>query len=532
MRSIINICLWAIIVVPAVADAQLTEGKKCATFDRFLTAAPFGVQGKVTAASVRPVLQQSILSPSKKFRIHFDTAGINTPAMVTAAGVRISGTAAQYVDTVARIFDSVWTAEVTTFGFAAPPSDQGDGGGNEYDVYIQDRVVNDFGETVWDNAAPLPGTTAAPKYASYIDIDNDYAAGYRTIGLAALMSTAAHEFHHAIQIGGYGVWYDDLYFYELSAESMEPTVFPYSKDYVKDIGTYFRNIENISLYTALGAYAGYERAIWSIFLMKRYGVGIMRQTWESIAAMKPILAEKTVLEKNNTSLAKEFSEFCYWNYFTGRRADSVRYYADARLFPSVNIREQQTLGNAASVFQYSCKGFGVNYLQVLKGADTAAFIVANVNMDDALGSQSNLYTYQLRASLSAIDGGTQLANGWSTNFSVPDPVNWISTFVLPSAMAATPAVVCYPNPFHPATSPLYIGPIVLASAKEAPQLTVYSASYDGIYSGAVPVRSFSGGTYAVWDGKNSHGDLAASGVYLYMLTAGDSVVKGKFAVVR
>lgn len=531
MPSIIkSYLLWMIIALSVAAAEPQNEEKKCATFDRFKTMVPFDIHAKVNAASVRPSLQTSVLSPLKRFRIHYDTIGSNTPALVDTGGVQISGTAQQFVDTVARIFDSVWTAEVTVFGYVAPPSDNGEGGGNEYDIYIQDRAPNDFGETVWDYAYPLPGTTAAPTYVSYINIDNDYGKRFRTIGLKGLMSTAAHEFHHAIQIGGYGLWYDDLYFYELTAEAMEPTVYPYSKDYVKDINTYYSNIEGISLYTPFSSSSGYERAIWSIFLMKRYGVGIMRQMWESITIMKPIQAQKTVLENNNTTLAKEFAEFCYWNYFTGTRADSVRFYADAKLFPMVNIKTRQTLGSTPAVYQSTIKGFAVNYLQAVYGTDTAAFIIANVNMDDALGNQTNFYGYQMRASRTEIDGGTQLANGWSTSFSVSDPANWKTVSVLSSVLPVSATIFCYPNPFRPAVSSLNFGPI--ANGLQTAHLSVFTSSYSLVFSDQVGVSSSLGKTYAIWNGKNSRGEYAASGMYLYSLTAGDRVVKGKFAVVR
>jgi hypothetical protein len=125
MRNIIKYLFAALVCASIAAHGQTDEPKKCATFDRYRTGLPPAISGKIMLT--RPVLQTSILSPLKRFRIHFDTTGINTPAMVTPQGARIEGTAAQYADTAAKIFDSVWTAEVTTFGFGAPPSDQGEG---------------------------------------------------------------------------------------------------------------------------------------------------------------------------------------------------------------------------------------------------------------------------------------------------------------------------------------------------------------------------------------------------------------------
>jgi hypothetical protein len=515
-------------------QAQNWAGKKCTTFDRFLTPVPPGVHNKIIAASDRPVLQASTLSPSKKFRIHYDTVGVNQPAMVTLSGDRIPNTVGQYVDTVARLFDSVWTAEVTTFGFAAPAPDNGEGGGDEFDVYIQDLGPNSFGYTSWNESTPIPGNTAAPRYPTYIVIDNDYGRGFRTIGMDALKSTAAHEFHHAIQVSEYGLWgTNDFYFYEISAESMEATVFPSSKDYIFDIPNYFENIESISLYSPFsGSHPGYERAIWSLFLMKRYGVGILRQIWESIAVRSPILSMKTVLESNGTSLGKEFSEFCYWNYFTGPRGDSVKYYPDSRLFPIVDIRDRELLGNSAVLYQYPCPGFTVNYLQSIHVVDTVSFIIANVNMDDALGSQSNTYGYQLSASLSPISGASSLSNGWYVNFTVADPSNWNFIAILSSTSSNNGPIVCFPNPFHPTSALLMIGPITLSPGDKTPELSVLSASNKVVFSGNLSVQSFNGNTYAVWNGKDARGEIVASGIYIYFLSTEGRLAKGKFAVIR
>ncbi|HLP16174.1 MAG TPA: MXAN_6640 family putative metalloprotease [Bacteroidota bacterium] len=531
MRTLSKLVLAICIMLSMHGWAQTHDPKKCSTFDRYKQTLAPGIDLKV--AEARPDLQTSVLSPSKHFRIHFDTTGANAPAMVTAQGARIEGTALQYVDTVAKIFDSVWTAEVTTYGFAAPPSDGLEGGGSEYDVYIQDRGPNNFGQTMWDDTAPLPGETTPPRFTSFISIDNDFGAGFRTIGMPGAMSTAAHEFQHAIQIGTAGLWNDDLCFYEMCAESMEPTVFPSSKDYVNDISTYFRNIENISLYTPYTLYAGYERAIWGIFLMKRHGTTVMREIWETIATVRPVQAMKTVLERKGYTLQNEFSEFCTWNYFTGPRADSVDYYPDAKLFPVVNVRDRETLGANPVVFQYACKGFGVNYLEVRQLTDTATFIISNVNTSDALGSQSNSYGYQLRVAATELSGTTQLPNRMYAAFTVPDPANWKYTPMVESRPVLAEATGCYPNPYTPsAFQQLRISLTAEQALQPTQTLSVYSSSYDCVFAGSVRRDPLTNAPYAVWDGKTTNGDYLASGVYLYVITAGGTSVKGKFAVRR
>ena len=49
----------------------------------------------------RPVMQTNIVSGG--FRVHFDTTGQNTPAMLDGAGNRLAGSAREYVDSVFAI---------------------------------------------------------------------------------------------------------------------------------------------------------------------------------------------------------------------------------------------------------------------------------------------------------------------------------------------------------------------------------------------------------------------------------------------
>lgn len=524
-----------ILFYPGSIFAQHTTRARCGTSERLRALSTPPINGKVTMDVSRPELHTSILSPSKHFRIHFDTIGINQPALVNANGDSIGGTTIAFVDSVARIFDSVWQVEISTFGFPSIAPDHGIGGGDEYDIYIVNLGAGEYGFTQPEGAIPGSQAVSPSILQSFIEIDNDYGRGYPTMGLSGLKVTAAHELFHAIQLSRYGSWnIEEWYFYELSAEAMEPTVFPEIKTYIDDISIYFNNIETSSLYTPYTDYRhGYDRAIWGIFLMKRYGVNLMREIWESVAMVRPVPAMKSALETRGTSLGKEFSEFCYWNYFTGSRADSSRYYyTDAKLFPMINIREKRDLSSTSVQFQYRCKGFSAYYFQVSKEANTAAYIVANVNMDDAppSGSGTNVYDFSLTVSSSPIDGGTNL--GWWSKLTVADPSNWkIMSTSSPGILKSTP-LACFPNPYHPEKSDLNFYTNRTSPNQTEQMLTVYSTAMQVKYSGVVQLQKIFGDDCAVWNGKDNQGRVLASGIYLYVLSNGVSIAKGKFAVIR
>ena len=89
-------------------------------------------------SAIRPLNDTSVVSPSGKFRIHFDTTNVNgnQPFLYDANGQRIPNSTRAYVDSVAQVCDHVYHVEVDSFGYPPPPSDSGVGGGNEYDIYI------------------------------------------------------------------------------------------------------------------------------------------------------------------------------------------------------------------------------------------------------------------------------------------------------------------------------------------------------------------------------------------------------------
>jgi hypothetical protein len=89
----------------------------------------------------------------------------------------------------------------------------------------------------------------------------------------------------------------------------------------------------------------------------------------------------------------------------------------------------------------------------------------------------------------------------------------------------------YPNPFNPET---WI-PYHLAESADV-TLDIYSA--DGKLVRTLVLGHQAAGMYenksraAYWDGRNTIGERVASGVYFYMLTAGDFTATGKMLIMK
>lgn len=523
------IILIAALMTP-IAYPQEVQGK-CGTY-RYVQMLNQEKKSAVDIASAeREIRTVNELTRSGKFRVHFDTAGIHEPAMLDVSGNRIPNSFRKYVDTLKFFLDSVWRAEIDEYGFIPPPSDDMRGGGPEYDVYVTQFGGGAFGETVIEQEFPVGPVKPNRQYTTYMRIENDF-VGYRTSHDSAVAVTCAHEFHHAIQVGGSGLWNDqDFYFYEMSAQSMEPTVFPHVKDYFLDLKPYYTQISTWSLFrlNPQGVYLGYERAIWGHFLIKRYGPGVMKKIWEEMKTKRPVSASQSALNSFSTSLEREFVEFSIWNLYTGKIADSIRYFPDAKLFPSVGINGSTTLNGNDHLFEESAIPFTMHYFTVKDGSDSVFISVTNTNFTDINNDDFPPYPFQLLVSSNPFSGAADISGKVYAKLFVSDISNW--NFSVPGIVRDIP--YAYPNPFNPYSSLLRIPLSGLASG-EMVDLYIFSISYDLVVNLSVKPNfdPISGTFCAQWNGKDDKGKIVSSGIYHYVLSKGSQTIKGKFAVIR
>lgn len=513
------------------------ETEKCGTY-RQVHQLSLSLKAKTEfPQEARPTLHTSTLTSSGKFRIHYDTSGIKQPAMVTVSypnGIktvtRIPNSSAQFVDTLSKILDSVWRAEIEHFGFNAPPPDNNRGGGNEYDIYILDLGVGFFGETLIETDLPVGPVKVNRQYASFIWIDNDFGSGFRTNGVEAMMATTAHEFHHAVQIGGSGVWEEaHYYFYELCAEAMENVVFHDAKDFIFDVRTYFTNVSSTPLFQRRVTLhnAGYERAIWGMYLMQKYGTSVMRQIWEEMKSQRPVQALESALNYFSTSCEREFVDFAYWNFHTAHRADSAKFYRTAALLPLVTFAP--TISAGPSNFDHSIlsQSFTAHYIKASTISDSAFFIVSNTNFTDALQYSQQSFPSKISVTTSSALGYPSVSSSIYARFSAVDVNHWSY-----QAIGTNVPILCFPNPFNPVTSSLLIGLAGIGMGTDVTLSILSAATMDLVYSRQAEFSQFSGTQYAKWNGKDDKNQMVPSGIYMYVLTKGNLISKGKFAVIR
>lgn len=479
---------------------------------------------QIDAALQRPILQKSVLAG--RFRIHYDTSGTNAPALLNASHQRIPGTANAFADSVGSILSYVLRYETDSLGYLPPPPDNGSGGGTEYDIYI--NGMSSYGATYPES--PIISKPDGSTYTSYMEIDNDFmfVVPDSNKGLPALRVTLAHELHHAIQMGQYGYWGNDIFFYEITSVWMEDVLFTEVNDYFQYLRAswgHFRNPE-VPLNSPPGNFIVYSRGIWGQFIAKKYGRSVMRRAWEWMQSVRPLQAMNNALLEapNYSSLREAFGEWTLWNYYTGTRHDPVRYYPEGRYYPNMLLNAVGFTPPARPIPGH-LGALGGKYYQIILSADTLALILGNVNVAAAFSGSTTLFPFTFLLNTQQLDETYKATPvGIFVKLDVTDPGNWYSSDGVsggtgPSSIAAGKP---YPSPF------LADGQKVVSIPVNGPNdmvgtISIFSSSMDLIYSEVQPATVPFGKPVFTWNGRDFDNQLAATGIYLYVVEVPGSV---------
>ncbi len=479
----------------------------------------------------RPELQTSVLAGS--FRVHYDTVGNNTPALLDPGGNRIPGTARACVDSIIAILSYVVPVETGTLHYPPPISDGSLGGGPEYDIYVMELGAM-YGYTTPDESIVPGGRTA-----SSMTIDNDFVfvRPDKNRGIPGLKVTIAHELHHAIQIGNYGYWDQDPFFYEITSTWMEDVVYTEVNDYYNYLSAVWSHFRSPETPFTSGDMIMYSRAIWGHYVSARFGIDVMREIWEKTRLLRPQLAIDQALREHGMDFAGAYAEWSIWNYFTGSRAKSGSYYADAADYPRI-IQSPLEFTGASRDVPGSLRSLGTHYAQVERGTDTMTVMVCNVYLGGTTLASIPLLPYTLRLRSTRVDDSYKSTPiGIYSKLDVADMSLW-TTYYLgdtvrpyndPSSFSSERP---FPVPFHPGRMPYVYIPVEGVDRQKG-SLYVFSASADLVTS----MTDISSTTHLdrqmfTWNGRTNDGTFAPTGVYLFVIELPGGRVTGKIPVVR
>ncbi len=461
----------------------------------------------------RPALQASLVTPGGFFRVHYDTSGSDVPTYS--------------LTDLATALDSAYNFEINYLGYPPPPSDNGAGGDNRYDIYITNigglygytEVESEIGNNTW---------------TSFMVINCNYNSFF-TQGINAARVTVAHEFHHSIQAGNYVYRYDlDEFFYELTSTSMEHFVYPSIKDYLQYLPSYFKDTQNsISLN---GTDQEYALAIWNIFQKDRFkSYDIIKKEWELMPQMRAMDAINNVLESYGTSFGAELNTFGVWMYYTNYRAHQGEYFEDASLYPLVKPVASLDFSSTIFPIQMSTGPASNSFINIVNNTtiDTLLTIITNSDVEGAVDSITSSFPFQFGLYTSPVEGSVRLSENYYATF--PTNQNWSTAEILNDSTLqvgqtiASPVSYAFPSPFYYNKNSFIYIPITPDQTAEV-QLNIYSISMKLVYSTEEKFGYFNSQKVVKWNARKTDNEKLPSGVYIYVAKSGNNVAKGKLVI--
>ncbi len=461
------------------------------------------------------------------FRLTYDTAGVNAPAMLDQNGDRIPGSHEEFVDSAGAILNDVYAWQTGVLGYA-DPIQPGQG------PYVVNIFQNSYyGETV---PGERIGFSTPARYITHMNIDNDFRSFY-SAGLDGLRVTVAHEFFHAIQFGSYGYWSSDLYFMELTSTWMEDVLYGEVNDYYQ----YVRGPGGPGGYTPRGHFAKpdfsllrtdglteYSRAILGKFIEKKYSPAVIRRSWELVPSQIAVNALDAALAEEGSSFREAFLQWTVWNGDAGPDADTIAHYTEGREYPRVVTNPLvDYVSPGRSITGQIGTASAAYYPVTVRGA-AMSVIVANIRTAGSPATEP--FRYEMADAGDA--SFKKLSNGIYVKLDVPDPANWSTLETAPTIVTAvTPA----PNPYVAGQSRALDFYIPSTGRPVSVSLTVLGVGMERLFSGPIGIRDDLSTPFvqvAEWHPADEHNRPLASGVYVYVLTVDGADHTGKFSVIR
>ena len=382
----------------------------------------------------RPVTDTSIVSPNGFFRIHFNTSGTDTPTY--------------NIHLFADALDSVYNFEVNSFGYTPPPSDNGLGGDDKYDIYIENTGGYTYGYTV-----PETEIGSSGRFTAYTVINSDF-SGFFTEGINAARVTVAHEFTHAIHIGNYvNRISNDEFFYELSATAMEHFIFSSIKDYLQYLPTYFYNTQNSIAVN--GTIEEFALGIWNIYQKDRFGSGIIIKEWELMDQMRAMDAINNAIKQYGSSFGAELNNFGIWMYFTNYRTIPGQYFEDASYYPLVKSIARVNYQPGSNI-QLETGPSSNSFVTITNNSinDTLVTIITNSDIQNTINNTNSFYPFSFILYNEPVSGAEKINDNYYIEFSTGNRFNWTiseilnNSVILPGESLAGEISYPFPSPFR------------------------------------------------------------------------------------
>lgn len=488
----------------------------------------------------RPVLSDVYTSPKGYFDIHYTTVGFDAVPAVDTDGNGIP----DRIDSTARAFDEAWEAS-KLLGYPEPPGDLDSGGSARYDIYVRElgRTTGWYGAAFPEQRIGVGAPYSAGVFTSFIEIDNDHAEtdsvngrrSYSIYGQTALVCTAHHEFHHAVQIGNYGSTPDEGQVLEMTAVWMEYATRPELLSWTEFIPSLMSSLAIHRLGNAALASSGYALSAFCAELSDAYGRNIVREWFESRQKTFSFLAAlDTILVRRGSSARSSWRDFGGTLWKSGPRTDTSSIFGGIAPIPPPTPERSVTYSAPSAMIGGSMLSFENRFLRILiptgEGSfDTLTVCLSSSSRRSFPGEQEprRSFTLVLTPGSGAIAIGNDYYLTLSGETDEIDMQYWYSNGLRTPALAHT-----LPSPFKPQRHARVAIPVAMERGGGSARVSILNTEGMEVRVVEGSANALPTGAYLYWDGTDGGGRLLPSGVYVFTSEGGGKTVTGKVVIIN
>jgi hypothetical protein len=475
------------------------------------------------------------------FAIHYDLTGTHA---VNGEDINVDGIP-DYINQVASVFEYVWSVEIDSLGYNAPPEDGLQGGSGLYDIYVANLPSQYYGL-----AYTTTGATEENACASYIEIRNNYDASWfqDKTELENIQVTAAHEFYHAIQFG-YNC-YEEIWMMEATAVWIEDIVYDHINDLYRYMNSWFIRPEKSLNDETNGCTHCYGSFIFFQYISEHVGGHeTIKNIWNHSKSYgnqdspKDFAAIQDALVEHSSTFQYTLSSMAVANRLLTPSEESDPYtYQEASDYPvsapptsgTFYFTGETSIEHPNPVYDYGSRYFSVH---------------TNDPMDlMIMGESFSNLDLDLNVILSLDNGDVVVRNGVSVNIDPDLGIDWITAVVTATTDAQSSYTFDFvlsegysedysvsqlsPNPFYGSSSETgSMNMDILVITPQTIRIDIFDLLGQNIQSFTNDYNEPTSNQF-LWNGKNMGGQNVASGIYFIKITGQEKSSNQKVTIIR
>ncbi|MFQ6613711.1 MAG: T9SS type A sorting domain-containing protein [Fidelibacterota bacterium] len=478
------------------------------------------------------------------FRIHYTLSGTHAVNTTDNDGNSIP----DFVDDIAVVFDSVYTAFTQDMEYTPPPGDSwvttDNGGNGNYDIYLRSIYPGYYGYTQSEYFAQGTGDnehttdiTENNALTSYLALRNDY-SGFPDDPSRNIRVTAAHEFFHAIQFGYDG--YEEIWLLEATAVWMEEVMYDQINDCYQYMPSWFQSPQ-----TSLDFYGTH---MYGSYIFFRY----LEENWNGMSSVRAIF-ESSVdynsqngrydfraindgLAQYNLDFKGIFNGMVIANRILTSSASAGRYrYREAEAYPIDGPKIWKTIHQDSALTSHNLRRYGSEYINLEIDHPVQVTVSSSTNNRNviALGIvKSSPNSYAIYSGRDFILPSATYAEWISLALAAQDTLNDDYGYTLSLQRTEKPpeaVTVLLPRP-NPATAET--GIFFTIQMNDLRKVRAYIADVTGrriapLYQGTTTAQ-----IELNWKGIMGTQQAAPSGVYFFVVETPEKTVMKRFTWLR